>query len=202
MAKEVVREKVQGVPETWVDSLGRTRQHTGLLQHEGRPNDEPEPEIPVELQFMPGDGSQREPDDMSHLLEPGKTNPEPEPEIDEEEQFMPGTGEQPDLGGHMADRPVMIVENPDSLIPEFPGLVARGDEGHPRVANRNAPEDAPRAPLTASDGRVAGQISGAEAASGERQSADARAARGADARRAAESRETDGRRKRGRPRKH
>jgi hypothetical protein len=83
----------------------------------------------------------------------------------------------------------MIVENPDSLIPEFPGLVARGDEGHPRVANRNAPEDAPRAPLTTSDGRVAGQISGAEAASGERQSADAKAAHGADARRVAETRD-------------
>lgn len=158
MAKEPVREKQNGVPETWVDSLGRKRQHTGVLQHEGRPNDEPPPEIPVEEQFKPGDGSLPPADDLSHLLEPGQVNPEPEPEIDE--PFMHGYEAENNVKPAGA---AMIVENPDSLLPETPGVVERGNAKHPRVARRNEPADEP---VKSSDDRLAGQVGGEERLSG------------------------------------
>jgi hypothetical protein len=117
-----------------------------LLQHEGRPNDEPKPEIPVELQFRPGDGSRPAPDDLSHHLEPGQVNPEPAPEIDE--PFMHGAGADVAPAG-----PAMIVENPDSLIPEHPGVIERGSADEPRAERRREAEPAVSKPAKGKRGK-------------------------------------------------
>src|SRR5215203_4029107 len=113
---QVKRQKENGIPETWVDSKGRKRQHTGMLQHEGKPNDEPPPESESPA---PGRGLKAMVQHHQHeYIKPGETNPEPKAESDSP---PPGQGMSQPAG------PPMIIENPDSLIPEEPGLIERGD---------------------------------------------------------------------------
>ena len=100
--QQVKRQKENGIPETWVDSQGRKRQHTSMLQHEGKPNDEPPPksESPT-----PGRGLEAMVQHHQHeYLKPGETNPEPPAESDSPPPGQPAP---------LETGPPMVIENPD-----------------------------------------------------------------------------------------